>query len=181
MNVYTVECPSTKTCTKCGTPKPPDQFNKGKAFCKPCHSAAALAWARANPERRRAIANSFTKRQRLKLGPPKPGGRKRVLSPEEAARRDRDAKRRWEQNNPSRVLAKTRKYQAAKLKAVPKWADLKAIEGIYEHARSIGAHVDHIVPLQGEIVCGLHCEANLQVIPPLENWSKNNRRWPDMP
>lgn len=41
-------------------------------------------------------------------------------------------------------------------------------------------HVDHIVPLQSNWVCGLHCEANLRVIPGAENESKRNFWWPQM-
>ena len=76
---------------------------------------------------------------------------------------------------------------AKKLNATPSWADLKAMEIIYERARDetqvtgVVMHVDHIVPLVSDIVCGLHVPWNLEVITGKANLSKGNRTWPDMP
>lgn len=77
--------------------------------------------------------------------------------------------------------------RAAEKQATPSWADKKAMLAIYKEAvrltelTGIPHHVDHIVPLQSPWVCGLHCEANLQILPYYENQSKSNRVWPDMP
>jgi hypothetical protein len=41
--------------------------------------------------------------------------------------------------------------------------------------------VDHIAPRRSKLVCGLHCEANLQVLTGAENCTKTNLHWPDVP
>jgi len=85
------------------------------------------------------------------------------------------------------INARANKRNATKIKATPSWADLKAIKEIYELAvflsETLGEpyHVDHIVPLRSKLVCGLHWEQNLQVLPWLENIQKSNKTWPDMP
>lgn len=82
-------------------------------------------------------------------------------------------------------LAHTMLRIARKKMASPAWADLRAIEAIYCEAQKLNDltgiphEVDHMVPLQGRTVCGLHVAANLQVIPRYENQSKGNRYWPD--
>ena len=84
-------------------------------------------------------------------------------------------------------LANSAKRRASKKQAVPSWMDKAAVAAIYEKARRFTEitgepfHVDHIVPLTSDIVCGLHWEGNLQVLPGAENLSKANRVWPDMP
>jgi hypothetical protein len=72
-------------------------------------------------------------------------------------------------------------------RATPKWADLKAIRLIYTQAAILTAKtgemyvVDHIVPLDGKLVCGLHVHWNMRVIHWLENAKKGWATWPDMP
>jgi 5-methylcytosine-specific restriction endonuclease McrA len=71
-----------------------------------------------------------------------------------------------------REYQKTRK--AMKLSRVPSWANIEKIREIYSACPS-GHHVDHIVPLQGKFVSGLHVETNLQYLPALENLRKHNK------
>jgi hypothetical protein len=93
----------------------------------------------------------------------------------------------WKKNNASKIRAYDSKRRVAEKKAVPSWANMRKIEEFYETADGLNMltgewhDVDHIVPLQSPLVCGLHCEANLQVLPRKENQSKGNRFWADMP
>lgn len=80
---------------------------------------------------------------------------------------------RWREENPEKCRAYAAKYRAAKLQAIPPWADLEAIAEIYAKCPE-GHHVDHIHPLQGKFISGLHVENNLQYLTAEENLSKSN-------
>lgn len=87
---------------------------------------------------------------------------------------------RWTRTNKDKRKASSAKRKAAKLSATPLWANLKKVAEFYANAPK-GHDVDHVVPLISSIVCGLHCEANLQYLPSSENQSKRNFHWPNMP
>ena len=89
----------------------------------------------------------------------------------------------YQKNNSDKIAHISAKRRAAKLKATPLWltaADNILIENFYTRAKKlqektgIPYHVDHIVPLQGKNVCGLHVPWNLQVITAEENLKKSN-------
>ena len=65
-------------------------------------------------------------------------------------------------------------HRARKLKATPKWANMKKIRDIYLNCPK-GFEVDHIIPLKGKTVSGLHVENNLQYLTKSENCSKGNK------
>lgn len=56
----------------------------------------------------------------------------------------------------------------------PIWQDLEEIYDFYSKCPK-GYHVDHIIPLRGENVSGLHVLQNLQYLPAHENMSKGNK------
>jgi hypothetical protein len=90
----------------------------------------------------------------------------------------------YNQTNKTKILAHVRKRQAAKLQRTPKWLsdnDLWMIEEAYDLAAlrtklfNFPWEVDHVLPLQGKEVSGLHTPYNLRVIPRFQNRSKANR------
>lgn len=98
----------------------------------------------------------------------------------------RAASLRWQKANLPRCAAKMARRDAQRIRATPAWANEDRIRIIYAAAAQmslelgIPMQVDHRVPLRSKFVCGLHCEANLQVIPGVLNASKSNRHWPGM-
>jgi hypothetical protein len=86
--------------------------------------------------------------------------------------------REYTKKNPVKVRAKCAKRRATKLQRTPLWYSSAAVAAIYKELKP-GYHIDHIVPLQGEFVSGLHWAHNLQMLPASANCSKGNKFNPD--
>lgn len=93
----------------------------------------------------------------------------------------------YKKQNPHKTRADTVKRRAEKLRRTPPWLtpdDFWMMEQAYEIAAmrtkmfGFSWHVDHVLPLQGRLVSGLHTPYNLQVIPGVENVAKANRYQP---
>lgn len=160
----------------------PEKFKAGKARCyqnkKEHYNKKSREWAKKNPERKKEITNlSYQNNRESKLDYSK---RYREENAEICAQRIRD----WELRNLDRCRAKYTRRRTAKLNAIPPWltdTHKEQIDAVYSHARDCEMvsgekyHVDHIIPLQGKNVCGLHVPWNLQVLPADLNIAKGNR------
>lgn len=100
---------------------------------------------------------------------------------EKNADADRARCRAWQKANPDKTRANIAKRKAALLRRMPAWADREAIAAVYEQADRATAstgvkhEVDHIIPMQGRLVSGLHIAENLRVLTTEENRRKGNR------
>ena len=89
----------------------------------------------------------------------------------------------WAKNNPGANTARNKLHETNKKHRTPPWItkdQKKEIDSIYRRAKSltektgVAYHVDHIIPLQGKLVSGLHVPENLQILPASLNISKSN-------
>lgn len=138
-------------------------------------------WKAANPEK--VAAHRETEKGK---GPKNPEKRKAYLKEWQVNNRDKVVakSRRWQQRHPEKAVAAVTKRRIAKRQANASW-DLELTNFVtneaYElirlrrKATGIDWHVDHILPLAGKEVCGLHVWNNLQVIPAVINLRKSNR------
>ena len=148
-----------KTCSLCKLAKDQIEFNKNQHRCRNCSLAYMRDYVKSNKDKHKAS---------VALAVSKFRNEKREL---------------W---NLQMAIVNARR-KAALLKAIPRWIDDNLVNEQYAIAQAktsesgVKWEVDHIIPLQSKIVCGLHVQSNLRVIPASENRIKSNTRWPDMP
>lgn len=164
-----------KSCTKCNAYKPYSDFYKQstnskdgyQSHCKKCDNDRKSNWNKKNPEK----AKEHSK---------KADSNKYLANKDLINARNKQ----WKVLNPQKILSMDAKRRASKLQRTPKWlteTDVWMIEEIYElsvlRSKISGFtwHVDHIIPLQGKYVSGLHVPNNLRVVPGSENLAKGNQ------
>lgn len=87
----------------------------------------------------------------------------------------------WRQLNKGVVQQYGAKRRAMVRQAMPPWVNIDDIVAVYRESvrltdtTGVPHHVDHIIPLGGEGVCGLHVSWNLRAIPGVDNMRKGNR------
>lgn len=164
-----------KTCNKCGEMKPLEAFSlQGNApdglkyACRACSSSAARAWNLAN----KARANATCARYKT---------------------RNPQVHKAWVETNRPHYNAYQREWRKTKVRAneyassqktrrvTPLWANRFFLKEAYRLARqrsittALAWEVDHIIPLNHPLICGLHVETNIRVIPRTANRSRGNR------
>jgi|SRR2546423_2525570 len=145
-----------------------------KSDCIECLSIRRKVWAGNYPDKIRESRRKYAEANRTFLNARSAVYRRR--NPEKV----RAAVQAWRERHPARTTALRMNRIAAQLQRTPPWADLTAIGAMYERAAlmskgSIQYQVDHIIPLQGRKVSGLHIAENLQILSASANHRKNNR------
>ena len=156
-------------CRECTSEMGRDYYLRNKDKVLQRTNARGTRWYWQNKEAARTINKAYRE------------SHQRELADKKKRRRNRELDRLWDQRNRARKSEYWRAYDARKNSACPAWASREKMRVFYEEARrrtqetGVQYEVDHIVPLKGETVCGLHCEFNLRVITKSQNASKCNR------
>jgi hypothetical protein len=174
-----------RTCRICAVEKLITEFSKHKTYkdgidtsCKECvRERKRQVWA-ADPERYRAYGKKYKAANKELIAE---RNKKYVLDNSETRKATMQS---YRQRTKDRQAEYVRRRQSAKMQRTPKWLtedDVWVMREAYNLAKirtnmfGFGWHVDHILPLQGKTVSGLHVPTNLQVIPWIENVRKHNK------
>ena len=160
-----------KACSKCKETKSFGIFHKHKGkphglalWCKTCvKENSKRCYDNRDPKERLSVKRAWQDKNRAKVN---------------------EYNNTWFRANPATCSAREGRRRAKKLNATPAWlsdehnAHIKRtykLASLMKEITGIQYHVDHIVPLQGKSVCGLHVPWNLQVLRADLNLSKSNK------
>lgn len=188
----------TKICTSCNEDKSAIEYSPRRGSCRVCETKRSFEYRQRPGAKERQAAADKKRQAENKDALAK---MRQVWQKKNAASR-KEQTYAWRLANPevyhainaksrakhkARVLVSNGERRTVEKRATPTWANKSAMKAFYETAQGLNMllgewhHVDHIVPLRSRLVCGLHVEHNMEVIPATENHLKNNRYWPDMP
>lgn len=194
-----------KACTKCGVLKPFKLFSKSKnrpngvsSHCLTCKNAQCKTYRDKNPEKCKLAISNWGKRNSNRKRKYSLTSYYRHLKVKKQLARTykqnhkesvKNYMKKWRQENKDKIKEYYKNNKAwfktwnaerrAKMSCV--WANSKKIKDIYAQAiqlsieTGIPHHVDHVLPLTHNKICGLHCENNLQILTASENLAKLNK------
>lgn len=181
------------------------RVSSSKCICSKCKAAHLLQdsqrlerasnWRKHNPERQKAherrwrLVHAEDERKRLSKFHEDHPEKRREYSQRSYGKNSGNIlarKRSYYRAHPDRALVYVVKRRAAKLNRTPPWLSPEhqaQIRKIYRRAALMRAagnnvHVDHIIPLVGKLVSGLHVPWNLAIIPAKDNQRKSNQFFP---
>lgn len=183
------------TCNICEQTMPVERFYVKKIFpgtkrerCKSCSVKHARDWNLVHPERVKETVDRYRASDEAKaVNKEWRDHHKEHLKAEvykwraENPDQEKAIVKKSRKKHHLKVLTRNREREIAEITAIPAWADRQKISDIYLKAKQITKetgilhHVDHIIPLRGKYVCGLHIETNLQIIPAIVNLRKGNK------
>ena len=145
--------------------------------CCVCADIAFKKWYAAHPNDHLKHVNNWRQKNPSKVS------NIRAKWSENTPEKVRESSKNWKRANLGKVAESASRRRAAEDLRMPSWltaADHLEFDTVYKYCAGLRAagldyHVDHIVPLRGKSVSGLHVPWNLQVIPAVENMSKGNR------
>lgn len=142
--------------------------------CIQCTRDAATRWRLAHPEQNAQAKDDFRRRNAEDVNASQRAWR--AANPGKAS----TYSTKWNKAHPEAMAAVLAKRRARKLNATPAWADDQKIKAVYAEAAAmrllgLDVHVDHVIPLQGKLVSGLHVHNNLRVLLASDNRTKGNR------
>lgn len=192
-----------KVCTKCGVEKSFSEFYKRSSskdgfciWCRACMRAYKRVYTNANADKVRAYNSGWRRNnpQKVKENAARfyQNNSEKVKETVRSFYRANSADKikyqsEYKKINRDKTNADCAKRRAAKLRASPEWTSDEGIKQYYLIADYLSDffgmefNVDHIVPLQSDLVCGLHWEGNFSIMLGAWNIAKGNRWWPDMP